>query len=106
MAQDYSISLLPFNTDKYDEFSPVYHKGDIVFCSNRKNSIFISYSDEKKNLPLLDIYKVIEEGKNKWGKVQLFSERFKSPFYEGPATFNDRGSAIYFTRNIEIYYRK
>jgi hypothetical protein len=105
LAQDYSISMLPFNTDKYDEFSPVYHRGDIVFCSNRKNTVFLSFTDEKKNLPLLDIYKVIEEGKNKWGKVELFSEIFKSPFNEGPATFNDQGSIIYFTRNIEIKKR-
>jgi len=101
-AQDYSISLLPFNTDKYDEFAPVYYKGDVVFCSNRKNTVLIDHTDEKKNLPLLDIYMVIEEGKNKWGKVDIFSKTFESPFNEGPVTFNDRGSEIYFTRNIDI----
>ncbi|MCK5171280.1 MAG: hypothetical protein KAQ75_15490, partial [Bacteroidales bacterium] len=98
-AQDYSISLLPFNTDTYDEFSPVYYKGDIVFCSNRKNTIFIDYTDEKENLPLLDIYLVEEVGRNTWGKVELFSKEFSSHFNEGPTAFNSRGSEIYFTRN-------
>ena len=102
LAQDYSISLLPFNTDKYNEFAPVYYKGDIVFCSNRKNTIFIDFTDEKKNLPLLDIYKVEETGKNSWGKVELFSKEFRSHFNEGPVTFNNRGSEIYFTRNIDV----
>ncbi|MCG8410305.1 MAG: PKD domain-containing protein [Bacteroidales bacterium] len=99
-AQDYSISLLPFNTDKYDEFSPIYYKGDIAFCSNRKSSIFLSFIDEKQKLPLLDIYKVEEFRKNRWGDVQLFHKDLKTPFNEGPATFNARGSEIYFTRNI------
>lgn len=101
-AQDYSISLLPFCTKKYSEFAPVYYKGDIVFCSNRKNSIFINYTDEKKNLPLLDIYKVEEIGKNIWGKAEIFSKDLKTNFYEGPASFNSRGTEIYFTRNINV----
>lgn len=105
LAQDYSISLLPFNTDYYDEYCPVYYRGDIVFCSNKKNSIFIDFTDEKKNLPLSDIYKVEEDGKNGWSKVELFAKDFKSPFYEGPATFNSTGSEIYFTRNNDIKKR-
>lgn len=101
-AQDYSISLLPFNTDKYDEFSPVYYKGDIVFCSNRKNSLFIDYTDEKEELPLLDIYYVEETGRNEWGKPEIFEQSFTTFFNEGPATFNDRGTEVYFTRNNNV----
>ncbi|MFO7827884.1 MAG: PKD domain-containing protein [Bacteroidales bacterium] len=97
-AQDYSISLLPFNTNKYDELSPVYHRGDVVFCSNRKNSLFVTFTDEREELPLFDLYKV-EEGRNSWGKAELFDKDFKSPFNVGPATFNGTGSEIYFTRN-------
>ncbi|NOQ24079.1 MAG: PKD domain-containing protein [Bacteroidales bacterium] len=101
-AQDYTISILPFSSDKYDEFSPVYYKGDIVFCTNRKNSSLFDFTDEKKNLPLLDIYRVEEIGRNAWGKAELFSKKFRSHFNEGPATFNNRGSEIYFSRNIDI----
>jgi len=100
-SQDYSISLLPFSTDNYDEFAPVYYRGDIVFCSNRKNNLFIDYRDEKDNLPALDIYIVEDIGRNEWGKAELLSKVFKTNFYEGPATFSDRGSEIYFTRNIK-----
>jgi len=98
-AQDYSISLLPFSTDHYDEFSPVYYKGDIVFCSNKKNTMFIDYTDEKDNLPLLDIFLVEETGRNKWGSPELFAKNFRSNFNEGPVTFSNRGSEMYFTRN-------
>ena len=100
-GQDYTISMLPFNTETYDEISPIYYKGDIVFCSNRKNSVFVSYADEKKNLPLLDLY-VIEESRDEWGKVETFEKSFVTHFNEGPATFNGRGSEIYFTRNINV----
>ena len=101
-AQDYSISLMPFSTDKYDEFSPVYYRGDIVFCSNRKSTILIDYTDEKDNLPPLNIYQVEEVERNVWGKAELFSKEFKSNANEGPATFNSSGSEIYFTRNNNI----
>lgn len=104
-AQDYTTSILPFCTDVYDEYSPVYYKGDIVFCSNRKNTIFIDYTDEKDNLPLLDLFIVEEVGRNTWGEAELFSKEFRSHFNEGPATFNNRGSEIYFTRNINIKKR-
>jgi hypothetical protein len=100
-AQDYSISLLPFNTDKYDEFAPVYYRGEVVFCSNRKNSIFISFLDERDDVPLFDLYRV-EEGRDEWGKPELFEDDFKSNFNVGPATFNNTGSEIYFTRNINV----
>ncbi|MCB2197621.1 MAG: PKD domain-containing protein [Bacteroidetes bacterium] len=104
-AQDYTISLLPFNTTKYDEFAPVYYRGDIVFCSNRKNAIFINYSDEKENLPLLDIYYVEEGRRNTWGDPEVFLKEYMTPYNEGPATFNGRGTEIYFTRNIDIKKR-
>jgi len=100
-AQDYSISQLPFNTDKYDEFAPVYFRGDLVFCSNRKNSIFLTFLDEREDLPLYDLYRV-EEGRNEWGKPEVFDKAFKSNFNVGPASFNSTGSEIYFTRNINI----
>ena len=101
-AQDYTISILPFNSDVYDEYSPVYYKGDIVFCSNRKNSIFINYTDEKDNLPLLNLFLVEEVGRKEWGKAELFSKQFSSHFNEGPATFNGRGSEIYYSRNNDV----
>jgi len=99
-AQDYSISLLPFSTDKYNEIAPVYYRGDIVFCTNKKNTMFIDYLDERENQPLLDLFMVEETGRNEWGDPELFAKEFRSHFNEGPATFNSRGSEIYFTRNI------
>ena len=101
-SQDYSISLLPFNTDQYSEYAPVYYRGDIVFCSDRKNTMFIDYRDERRNLPATDIFVVEDVGRNEWGKPELLSKKFRSNFYEGPAAFNSRGSEIYFTRNTNV----
>jgi len=103
--QDYSISLLPFNTSDYDEYAPVFYKGNIVFCSNRKNSIFITYTDEKENKPSLDIFEVEEIGRNEWSEVKEFNKDFVTPYNEGPVTFNDRGTEMYFTRNNDIKKR-
>ena len=103
--QDYSISLLPFNTSDYDEYAPVYHRGNVVFCSNRKNSIFITYTDEKENMPSLDIFQVEEIGRNEWSKVMEFNKDLHTPYNEGPVTFNDRGTEMYFTRNNDIKKR-
>ncbi len=101
-AQDYTITLLPFSTEKYHEFAPVYYRGDIVFCSNRKNSLFIDYTDERENMPLLDLYLVEPTGRNEWGKAEIFDKSLTTYFYEGPASFNDRGSEVYFTRNNNV----
>jgi len=99
-GQDYSISQLPFNTEKYHEFAPVYFRGEVVYCSNRKNTIFVTYHDEREDLPLFDIYRV-EEGRDEWGEPELFDKTFKSNFNVGPVTFNGTGSEIYFTQNIK-----
>ncbi len=104
-SQDYSVSLLPFSTNKYDEFAPVYFRGDIVFCSNRKNTMFIDYTDEKESLPALDIFIVEEVGRNEWGDPETFNEEFRTHLNEGPATFNSRGSEMYFTRNLNVKKR-
>jgi hypothetical protein len=96
----YVIELLPFDTN-YDEFSPVYYGKGIVFCSNRKKELIINYSTpENKNL--FDLYKVVPDNEEKWGKVKLFSGKLSTHFNIGPATFSSDGNTIYFNSNIHI----
>lgn len=38
-SETYTIKKALFSSDKYDEFSPVYYKNGIVFCTNRNNSL-------------------------------------------------------------------
>lgn len=99
-AQDFTIQLLPFNSRTSDEFAPVYFKDGIAFCSNRKNQVFVSYTTERRGDFLFDLYYVEQKDRNNWAEPSSLGERINSPFNEGPATFNNRESEVYFTRNI------
>ena len=103
-SQDFSVIQMPFNSDYYDEFSPVYYEDGLVFCSNRRSSFFVDYTNDKDNKPTFNIFYVEQISKTDWGKVNIFEKKFKSNFNEGPATFNDRQNVIYFTRNLN--YKK
>ena len=59
-TKSYDISLAPFSTLTNDEFSPVYFKNGIVFCSNRKNNSLITYKDNQKKL--FNIFYVTKKG--------------------------------------------
>lgn len=104
LSQDYSISVLPFCSNYYDEFGPVYYKDGIAFSSNRKNKVLVTYTSERNNKPLFDLYQVEQLSRTDWGAPELLSKELRSNFHDGPATFNGRENRVYFTRNIE--YRK
>ncbi|MGE0089063.1 MAG: PKD domain-containing protein [Bacteroidales bacterium] len=104
-GQDYSIVQLPFNSSYYDEFSPVYFEDGLVFCSNRKGEIFLNFTDDRSDKPLFNIFYVEQGGKTNWGKVTLLSKNLNTSFNEGPATFNDRQNAVYFSRNLNVNKR-
>jgi outer membrane protein OmpA-like peptidoglycan-associated protein len=99
-SETYSIRLLKISTDKYDEFSPVYFRNGLVFCSNSSSSLFMNYitPDNKR---LLKINYVDTANLDKLGKVRLFSKNLKSKFNDGPASLSKRGDTIYFSRNIK-----
>ncbi|MGM0550351.1 MAG: PKD domain-containing protein [Bacteroidota bacterium] len=99
IAQDFTIQLLPFNSKVYDEFAPVYYKNGVAFCSNRKNQVFVSYTTEKKGEFLFDLYYVEQVDRTTWGSPTPMGGKINSPFHEGPATFNNRETEVYFTRN-------
>ena len=98
--ETYTIRKAPFSSDKYDEFSPVYYRDGIVFCTNR-NSNFLNYSTaENKGLIKINYIDTVR-GEN-WRNARLFSKNLKSKFNDGPVTFNSRGDTIYFSRNLEV----
>jgi len=100
--ESYSVRLAPFSSNKYDEFSPVYYKFGIVFCSNRKNDVFITYSTPKKK-ELLNMYyvKLVNDSIN-LESLEILSKELMTNFNDGPATFNTLGNVIYYSRNNEV----
>jgi len=48
--QAFIVEKAPFSSNTNDEFSPVYYKGGIVFCSNQRDNSLVGYKDEKNRL--------------------------------------------------------
>jgi hypothetical protein len=102
-AQDiFTINTLPFNLRDYDNFSPVYYKDGLVFCSNRSRNIFITRVDSLGK-PLLDLFFVKKKGNQRWTSPSLAFKGLSTWKHEGPFTFSKDWKTIYITRNDGDY---
>ncbi len=96
-SETYSVNIAKFSSKKSDEFSPVYYKNGLVFCSNRKSDLIKNYSTPEDK-GLLKIFFVDTLS----GKVRLFSKELRSKFNDGPASFNKNHDTVYFSRNLKV----
>jgi outer membrane protein OmpA-like peptidoglycan-associated protein len=123
-SETYTVKKAPFSSDKYNEFSPVYYKNGIVFCTDRnlsllnystvqnKRLIKINYIDTTGNAETVNqklLPKIIKTksgndttGSIKWEDARLFSKSLTSKYNDGPVTFNSKRDTIYFSRNLEV----
>lgn len=104
-SDSYVIKKVPFSSNRYDEFSPVYYKNGLVFGSNRGGTSLISYSDNLGK-GLVSLFFVERDSKGKWKKPKILSKNLTTRFNDGPATFNAQGDMIYFSRNMFILNSK
>ena len=96
-SETYSVDYAKFNSRRSDEFSPVYYKNGLVFCSNRNRNLFKNYlTPENKGLLKINFVDTVS------GKVKLFSKDLKTKFNDGPASFSSNGDTIYFSRNLKV----
>ena len=100
-SETYTIKKAPFSSEKYDEFSPVYYKNGIVFCTNRSSNKVLNYSTGQ-NKGLYKINYIDTVNKIKWKNARLFSKNLKTKFNDGPVTFSSKGDTIYYSRNLEV----
>jgi len=96
----YIVMPAPFSTRVCDEFSPVFYKGGIVFCSNERDNSLVSYKDEQNRL--FKIFFVTKRSSNGWNHPKILAKEITTAFNDGPATFNEKGNIIYYTRNNSI----
>ena len=89
-----------FSSRLNDEFSPVFYKGGIIFCSNISDNSLVSYNDGQNRL--FKIFSVTAKNDTEWKQPVLFSKELKSGYNDGPATFNRQGDLIFFCRNNNI----
>lgn len=99
--ETYTITLAPFSSDEYNEFSPVCYKSGIIFCTNRKSSYLFNYSSTNGESPV-KINFVDTTGQVTWQKAGLFSRSITTHLNDGPVTFNSNGDTIYFSRNRQV----
>ena len=98
----YEVSPLDINTDG-KELAPSLFNGSLVFSSDRRNEVFVKYTDLNGE-PLTDLYISSRKDNGKFTNPKLFSKNLTSKFFEGPAAFSSDGRTVYFTKNIEGSY--
>jgi outer membrane protein OmpA-like peptidoglycan-associated protein len=98
--ETYTVKKAPFSSDKYDEYSPVFYKSGIVFCTNC-NSGISNYSNSK-NEGLFKLFYIDTVGRTAGRGPKLFSKDLTTKFNDGPVTFSSKGDTIYYSRNLEV----
>ena len=97
----YSVTLSKISTPTYDEFSPVFYKKGIVYCSDRNTNTLLSYltSSDKGLSKILyaDTSSLLISGKSR-----LLSKNLTTRFNDGPASFSKDGDTIYYSRNLKV----
>ena len=99
-SQRFIVKPAPFSSRIYDEFSPVFYKGGIVFCSNQSDNSLVSYKDEQNRL--FKIFFVTKKGSTGWNHPKILAKEITTAFNDGPATFNENGNIMYYSRNNSI----
>ena len=95
----YEVSRLPFTSDSYDEFAPVYYKEGLVFTTNHRTGFLISRITGEGE-PLYKIFYTNQNESGRWKIPGIFSKSLRSNYHDGPVSFTACGSTIFFTRNI------
>ena len=126
-SSSYKVQYLPINSRQAD-FSPMYYKGGLVFCSARDETGSIKRVFSWNQTPFLDLYFVSDTSQlsihnglqtaqalggmtasnsdtfvpvidSKLTKVEEFSRVLNTKYHEGPMTFFKGEQKAVFTRN-------
>lgn len=99
-TQRFVVSPVPFSSRIFDEFSPVFFDGGLVFTSNQNDNSLMTFSSDQNRL--FKIFYIRKKGNNNWGQPRILANEVTTSFNDGPATFNEPGNLMYFTRNNSI----
>lgn len=99
-ASVYKVSRLSFNTNSFNEISPVIFSDGLIFCSDKRFS-GIKDRTAYDGRRLFNIYFVERKDSTGWKKPEeIISER-SSLFNNGPLSLAPDGKTVYFTSEIE-----
>lgn len=93
----YTLKQIEFSETK-TQFSPIPFKDGIVFAADKDPGMF-----DKKSAwtgsTYLDLYFSQKDEKGQWISPQILKGDINGQYHEGPATFNEKGDLVYFTRS-------
>jgi len=98
--KQFEIKNLSVNTAQED-FGAAYYKDKIVFTSSRTKNQFVDRKWNWNKLPYLDLY-IAETENGNFTKISPFNNSINKKYHEGPASFNETGIFMVFTRNNYI----
>lgn len=99
-SQRFLVKPVQFSSEIYNEFSPVYFKDGIVFCSDRSDNSFVTYGDGRNRL--FKIFFTRQKNSSGWDHQKLLAKEITSDFNDGPATFIESMDVMYYSRNNSI----
>lgn len=98
--QHYIVKKTTFSSGTNDEFSPVFYKEGIVYCSNQRDNSLVGFKDEQNRL--FKIFYVTKKDSAGWKAPKILAKEITTEFNDGPVTFNEKGNIIYYSRNNSI----
>lgn len=104
-SANYEVHLSQFCTNLDDEYSSAYYRDGIVFCSNRRTDLFVTFStpDEKE---LFNMFFVPTKGDSLGNAPAILAMELMTNFNDGPACFGANDSSIIFSRNNSVNNKK
>jgi hypothetical protein len=100
--QQYIVKVAPFSSKISNEFPPVFYLNGIVFCSNQSDNSMVKYKDD--NSQLFKIF-YVQKKHTRYGSPKILAKELNSGFNDGPATFNEKGTVVFYSRNNSIEKR-
>jgi outer membrane protein OmpA-like peptidoglycan-associated protein len=95
----FKIKSMEINNESAD-FAPSYYKDKIVFTSSRSTPSMLNRKYNWNGQPFLNIYESDLEG-SQLKEPKNFSRQINSKKHDGPASFNEDGTLMAFTKNNE-----
>lgn len=104
-SQNYQVDLASFSNTEDDEYSAAYYKDGLVFCSNRRTDLFVTFSTPEDK-ELFNMFYVPTKGDSIGTNPKLLALELVTNFNDGPASFIGNDSTIIYSRNNTVNRRR
>ena len=93
----FKIKNININSEQQD-FGTSYFNNKIVYASTKQQTRFINRKWNWNRLPYLNMYTAEKSG-GELSEIKAFNGLINKKYHDGPATFNESGTLMVFTRN-------